>query len=117
MRVSGKFVRGGKRVTIQIMEDGSSEETVEDADSDSSSGYSYIKSTQEGGGSSVHIQIDGDLSALVREVLPISKLLPPALLAFLCHPLVLCASCCWCCNHRGRGHTEYRPPSRQEKIQ
>jgi hypothetical protein len=114
--VSGKFVRAGRRITIQILEDGTSEETEEEiANSDSS--YSYIKSTQEGGGSSVHIQIDGDLSALLQEVLPITKLLPPALLAFICHPLVLCFGCCWCCKSSSADCTEYHPSRREKKSE
>ena len=41
---------------------------------------------------------DGDLSALVVEMLPVLKVLPPALLAFMFNPLVLCCGCCWFCN-------------------
>ena len=105
MRTSGTLVRGGKRVTITINPDGTSDEREEEARGDAA--YSYVSSSGPGGGTSV--VITGSLGqAFADAVLPQSmQRLPvvgPALNAGLSWvPCFACLACAYVCRCSGGG--------------
>ena len=105
MSVSGTLVRNGKKVSITIHPDGTSDE--QEVSAGSSGSYSYVKQTSAGGGTS--IQITGSLGqAFADAVLPQTmQRLPvvgPALTAGLSWvPCVACVGCCYVCCCRGAG--------------
>ena len=101
MKVSGMLVRNGKRVTITIHPDGTSDETEELAGS--SAAYSYVSSSGGAGGTGTHIQITGSLGqAFADAVLPQTMqrvpIVGPALSAGLSWvPCIACVGCCYVC--------------------
>jgi DnaJ-class molecular chaperone len=101
MKVSGMLVRNGKRVTITIHPDGTSDETEETAGS--SAAYSYVSSSGGAGGTGTHIQITGSLGqAFADAVLPQTmQRMPtvgPALSTGLSWvPCIACVGCCYIC--------------------
>ena len=99
MRVSGTLVRDGKRVTVTIHEDGTSEEhEVEGAQG----AYTYVRKSGAGG-SVTQIQLNGSIGqALADYVVPQSMqripVVGPALgKAVSWAPTLACAGCCWGC--------------------
>ena len=101
MKVSGMLVRNGKRVTITIHPDGTSDETEETAGS--SAAYSYVSSSGGAGGTGTHIQITGSLGqAFADAVLPQTMqrmpIVGPALSTGLSWvPCIACVGCCYIC--------------------
>ena len=107
MHVSGTLVRDGKRVTVTIHADGTSDEK-EEAVSHGTAAYSYVSSSGPGGqGSS--IVITGSLGeAFADAVLPQAMqrlpILGPALTSGLSWvPCIACAGCVYLCCCRGAG--------------
>jgi len=108
MTVSGTIVSQGKKIRITISPDGATEEQEESV----SSGRSY-SSIYTSDGRSTSIQINGDprelILDLVKSNIPFPTLLMPAVsfvLFTVCHPLLICAACGYCCCFRGssKGH-------------
>jgi curved DNA-binding protein CbpA len=99
MRVSGTLVRDGKRITLTINPDGTSDEKEGVADG-SDGHYSYVTRSSPG---SMHVQFNGSLGqAFADYILPPTSLVPapirPALAYMLTWvPTCLCLSCCWAC--------------------
>ena len=97
-RVSGTLVRGGKRVTITIHPDGTTDETEEEGARGS---YSYVSRSGPGGGTQIHIE--GSIGrALADAVVPQSMqripLVGPALTtAVSWTPAIVCMGCCYVC--------------------
>merc|ERR1712032_1421734 len=97
MTVSGTLVSAGKKVKITILPDGTTEEHEEAAEGSYSAMY-----TSDGRSTSIHIEGDPRefIVDLVKSKVPLPAVVMSALSAaifFLCHPLVLCAGCCYCC--------------------
>eukprot|EP00747_Dinoflagellata_sp_TGD_P190701 gnl/TRDRNA2_/TRDRNA2_52898_c0_seq1.p1 gnl/TRDRNA2_/TRDRNA2_52898_c0~~gnl/TRDRNA2_/TRDRNA2_52898_c0_seq1.p1 ORF type:complete len:234 (+),score=40.15 gnl/TRDRNA2_/TRDRNA2_52898_c0_seq1:144-845(+) len=106
MTVSGEFVSKGKRVRITIQPDGTTEEQQEDAKFGGS--YSSVYTSD---GTSTSIHVSGDIRELLMDAAssrlpwPLAPLLA-MIISLLCHPLVCCAGCFYCCCYRGRGEKE-----------
>ena len=101
--VEGSFVRGGRRVTIKIHPDGTSDETEEQVRNTRGS-YSKISRSGPGGvqhSSSVHIELGsvGDVAAaMMPSFLPsvvVSAL--SSVLSALCSGWLCCGLTLWCC--------------------
>ena len=103
MSLSGTLARNGRKVTITIHPDGTSDEVEQSAGASGS--YSYVRSSTAGGGTS--IQITGSLGqAFADAVLPQTMqripLVGPTLSAGLSWmPCVACVGCCYFCCCRG----------------
>lgn len=99
MRVSGTLVRDGKRVTVTINEDGTSDEREEEG---VQGAYSYVQRSGAGG-SSTMIQINGSLGQVVADMVVPQAMqrLPvvgPALRTGASWiPTVACFGCCYAC--------------------
>ena len=99
MSITGTLVRDGKRVTITIHPDGSSDE--EEQRSAGRGGYTMVKQSGGGGGTSVHLQVD-DLGAFLGEMLVPEWLQGSAIGAVLLQvlawvPTLLMLLCCYSC--------------------
>eukprot|EP00928_Gymnodinium_smaydae_P081286 TRINITY_DN64833_c0_g1_i1.p1 TRINITY_DN64833_c0_g1~~TRINITY_DN64833_c0_g1_i1.p1 ORF type:complete len:292 (+),score=59.46 TRINITY_DN64833_c0_g1_i1:93-878(+) len=104
MRISGTLVRNGRRVTITINPDGTSDEKEEHGAQGS---YSVVSRRDEYGGTSVVITGSlGDFLAenLLPEPVRSLPLLGPALILVASWlPTLSCMSCLWCCCCRRGG--------------
>ena len=108
--VVGSFVRGGKRVTITIHPDGSSDETEEQV-RDTRGSYSRISRSGPGGmqqHTSVHIEVGSVGELLAAAVLP--SFLPAVVVSALSSVLNLlcCGLTLWCCCGPRRSSTRQR---------
>ena len=99
MRVSGTLVRNGKRVTVTINEDGTSDEREEEG---VQGAYSYVQRSGTGGSSTV-IQINGSVGqALADMVVPQAMqrmpVFGPAIRTGVSWiPTAACLGCCYAC--------------------
>ena len=116
MTVSGVLVRDGKRYTITINPDGTTDEAEEATRNRGGGagggGYRSVKKVGADGSTSYSINIEGG-SGLAELLLPdwVSSLpvLGGVLVAVASWmPLLCCASCCWCvcCRSSGRAHQD-----------
>ena len=100
-RVTGMLVRDGKRITITIHPDGTSDESEEAAGRGRD--YTYVSQSGGGGGSHTQIQITGSLGqAFADFVLPQAMeripLVGDAASAGLSWvPTIACVGCCYVC--------------------
>tara|TARA_B110001452_G_scaffold44035_1_gene33707 strand:- start:5 stop:685 length:681 start_codon:yes stop_codon:yes gene_type:complete len=116
MKVSGVLQRGGKRVSITIHPDGTTDEVETTART--SGDVSYVRRTNAGGGSTVQIQFNDGLGAgiaalLVPEAVATVPLLGPAVLAAAAWlPSLFCLACCYrvCCKRAA-----HRAPSSRDR--
>ena len=108
MQVSGTLVRGGRRVTITIHPDGTSDE-IDAAAGNGNAAYSYVRST--GGGGGTQIQITGSLGqafadAVIPQAMQRIPIVGPALNTGMSWvPCLACAGCCYMCCCRGAAGT------------
>lgn len=103
MMVQGSLVRGGKRVTVTIHPDGTSEEHEEDAGKGE---YTYV-SRSGAGGSYTSIQFNGSpgqalAAMLVPQTMQRVPIVGPAVTtAVEWVPAMMCLGCCYTCCCRG----------------
>eukprot|EP00746_Dinoflagellata_sp_MGD_P131918 gnl/MRDRNA2_/MRDRNA2_65654_c1_seq1.p1 gnl/MRDRNA2_/MRDRNA2_65654_c1~~gnl/MRDRNA2_/MRDRNA2_65654_c1_seq1.p1 ORF type:complete len:223 (+),score=26.23 gnl/MRDRNA2_/MRDRNA2_65654_c1_seq1:52-720(+) len=95
--ISGTYVSNGRKVSITIYPDGTTEET------DTASRTGSYSSVYESGNGMTSIHITGNPLDAFADYLG-SKGMPSfvitlisALAGLLCNPLTCCAGCCWCC--------------------
>ena len=106
MRISGTMVANGKRVSVTIHPDGTTEET--EGASGRSGGYRSV-STSGPGGSTHSVHFEGGIgqnlaSFLVPDAVANVPLVGPGLIAVVAWvPTLLCAVCCAQCLGFGRG--------------
>lgn len=106
MRVSGTLVRDGKRITITINPDGTSDEKEE---AGASGSYTYMSSTDASGRGMTHIQLTGSIGqafadAVMPQTMQRVPVLGPALSTGLSWmPCLACVGCCYVCCCRGSG--------------
>eukprot|EP00933_Yihiella_yeosuensis_P074010 TRINITY_DN82825_c0_g1_i1.p1 TRINITY_DN82825_c0_g1~~TRINITY_DN82825_c0_g1_i1.p1 ORF type:complete len:222 (+),score=33.44 TRINITY_DN82825_c0_g1_i1:112-777(+) len=100
--VTGTIVSGGKKKKLTIYPDGTTEESEE-------KGSGAYSSVWESDGHSTSIQLSGDISGMVLDLLgpsiPLASFLLPVIsmfFAFICNPLVCCGGCIYFCCFRGR---------------
>ena len=102
MRVSGSLVRDGKRLSITIHPDGTTDEREEQVSS-RGGGYSYVSTSGGGGGSVTSIQLNGSIGqAFAEYVVPpviqeIPRLGPAVTTAVSWAPSLACGFCCYNC--------------------
>lgn len=102
------FMRNGKKVTLELFPDGTSEEREEDTLGTGSPGGFSFASTTRGGQTHTQIRLDGASAAdlLLALGAPTAVASVVGLLCGLCHPSLVCLGLVWCCCFR-------RPPARQ----
>lgn len=106
MQVSGTLVRNGKRLTVTINPDGTSDEKEESTHGNAA--YSFVSSSGPGGGGST-VVITGSLGqafadAVLPEAMQRVPLVGPALNAGLSWvPCLACVGCVYVCCCRGGG--------------
>ena len=112
MKVSGVLQRGGKRVSITIHPDGTTDEVETSARA--MGDVSYVRRTSAGGGSTVQIQFNDGIGAgiaalLVPQAVVSVPLLGPAVLAAAAWlPTLLCLACCYrVCRKRPRARDRH----------
>lgn len=106
--VTGTIVSGGKRVTITIYPDGTTDEREETR----VGGGSYSSMYKKDGGN-IQISINGDprefMLDMMRTHLPLPGFIMSTLsmvMAFVCNPLVCCGGCLYMCCFRGKARTD-----------
>lgn len=99
MRVSGTLVRNGKRVTVTINEDGTSDEREEEG---VQGAYSYVQRSGAGG-SSTMIQVNGSLGQVLADMVVPQAMQRLPVVGPALHtgaswiPTVACFGCCYAC--------------------
>lgn len=101
MRVCGTLMRDGKRTTITIHPDGTTEER-EEAASGRRGAYRSVSTTTAGGASMHSVHLEGGLGEnlaafIVPDVVANAPLGPAVTTAVSWVPTLLCAACCYRC--------------------